>query len=782
MKTITFEGVDHEFPDEFTQPQISYALSLDKLKRHMTDTQSQGLSQGVKNSIDASSVALDSQTRKGFTKAQTGTPLTTAMFPRTAQVDATGKGSAPLAYLHDVASIPGRALASLPEARRGGIEGLMHGMTDINGNSITGGILRSPSTAFMAGTAPLTGGMSLLAGSALAGGVGAVDNQVNNYSQGQKVDPAQALQDAAMYTAGGYGLGKVAQAAGPLVKKGLSYLGDKALQSFEAPALKTILSKLGYDPSIVQNALPFEAKIGDVAGAANRVAKEMKSVDILHLPEKAYIKTQEGLKKYGNAIGDVGDMASKNGVQANIGSAINDFYKDFHTGLAEKGIGVSNLDAMDAQFMPKVDAMVKSLGADAYGNVPLDKGMAFKVALQEMVNNYDKSANLPFMQDAAKKLSNNVIEIIRTSDPTYGPKIIELYKPFSTLKKYEPMINSAYESATGASARGENGLSVPLLTKHSAVKSGLNIALNPKRWATGLSDRLTEAAANFKQLDQIAPGIDFTKTIPRTSTMEMAQTMNRDKFGGSRPNDGEIGSRGPVEPRPPFTPAPPTYVPRQGSTQSPFGTPTQESPAQFDPLEAMNPRNRSQAPQVGQGSIEDLAPPEMAQARQQAGQDAAEAYIRQDRPARISQPTPPAQQPTFRIVTPTEAALKPRQPVGDIPSNFPQPYIENPKVAQVLDEAQGRRGLTGETDKIKALKVELKNATTKESKQKILAKLRDENYRIPLGDLPTESSIPNMDKIKKLKDMLATAKTKADKQDLMRQLRSENYKIPLGNQ
>lgn len=165
-----------------------------------------------------------------------------------------------------------------------------------------------------------------------------------------------------------------------------------------------------------------------------------------------------------------------------------------------------------------------------------------------------------------------------------------------------------------------------------------------------------------------------------------------------------------------------------------FGDKAPEAPAQFDPLEAMNPRNRTQTPQVGQGSIEDLAPPEMAQARQQAGQDAREAYVRQDRPARISQPTAPAQQPTFRTVTPTEAALKPRQPVGDIPSNFPQPYIENPKVAQVLDEVQGRRGLTGETDKIKALKVELKNATTKEAKQKILAKMRDENYRTPLGN------------------------------------------------
>lgn len=213
-----------------------------------------------------------------------------------------------------------------------------------------------------------------------------------------------------------------------------------------------------------------------------------------------------------------------------------------------------------------------------------------------------------------------------------------------------------------------------------------------------------------------------------------------------------------------------------------FGTPTPKSSAQFDPLEAMNPRNRTQAPQVGQGSIEDLAPPEMAQARQQAGQDAREAFIRQGREARQAQPTPPQQQPTFRTITPTEAVLKPRQPVGDIPSNFPQPYIENPKVASVLDEVQGRRGLTGETDKIKALKVELKKATTKEAKQKILAKMRDENYRTPLGDLPTEPSIPNMDKIKKLKDMLATAKTKADKQDLMRQLRAENYKIPLGNQ
>jgi hypothetical protein len=105
--------------------------------------------------------------------------------------------------------------------------------------------------------------------------------------------------------------------------------------------------------------------------------------------------------------------------------------------------------------------------------------------------------------------------------------------------------------------------------------------------------------------------------------------------------------------RPALGEQPPTYVPREGSIESPFGQPTPPAKPQFDPLEALDPRNRQSLPE-GQGSIEDMAPPEMAQARQQDAQAAREAFVRQDRERQIGKVPLPVEQPLgdpqFRVI------------------------------------------------------------------------------------------------------------------------------------
>jgi hypothetical protein len=205
-------------------------------------------------------------------------------------------------------------------------------------------------------------------------------------------------------------------------------------------------------------------------------------------------------------------------------------------------------------------------------------------------------------------------------------------------------------------------------------------------------------------------------------------------------------------------------------------------PAQFDPLEMMNPRNRQSLPQ-GQGSIEDMAPPQMAQARQQAEQSSREAFIRQGRERALDippKPTSPAfETPGVKVIPRPPRTLEPRRSVGGRPSNFPPQYVESAKFATVLNAVPGRRALTSETDIIKSLKKELKSATTKEAKKRVRAKLRAENYRTPLGDLPPDPKIADMEKIKALKKAFDEAQTKADKKAIMKLIREENYKIPL---
>jgi hypothetical protein len=178
-----------------------------------------------------------------------------------------------------------------------------------------------------------------------------------------------------------------------------------------------------------------------------------------------------------------------------------------------------------------------------------------------------------------------------------------------------------------------------------------------------------------------------------------------------------------------------------------------------------------------------MAPPQMAQARQQAEQSSREAFIRQGRERALDippKPTSPAfETPGVKVIPRPPRTLEPRRSVGGRPSNFPPQYVESAKFATVLNAVPGRRALTSETDIIKSLKKELKSATTKEAKKRVRAKLRAENYRTPLGDLPPDPKIADMEKIKALKKAFDEAQTKADKKAIMKLIREENYKIPL---
>jgi hypothetical protein len=86
-----------------------------------------------------------------------------------------------------------------------------------------------------------------------------------------------------------------------------------------------------------------------------------------------------------------------------------------------------------------------------------------------------------------------------------------------------------------------------------------------------------------------------------------------------------------------------------------FGEPTTQ-PEQSPDLagwDALDPRKQPLQPRTGTGSLEDMAPPEMAQGRQQAAQASREAFIRQGRERALDipgKPFEPGQGPQLKVM------------------------------------------------------------------------------------------------------------------------------------
>lgn len=512
--------------------------------------------------------------------------------------------------------------------------------------------------------------------------------------------------------------------------------------------------------------------------------------------DKAYEKSAELSKQLGNEVVGIIEQGKNEGKTVDGLALIDNLKSKFKNGPIETKEGIRILEPASQKFLDKAEKLIKRMSQDGDGRLSVKQGHAVKQWAQKQADYPGKALaqGLPLTAeaDAAGLTAADLGHEFRVAVESKVPEVKDLN---ARLAKIIP----AKQAAGWKQAVRERQELVPLkalvaVTADIAASKGAALGLLAinTAWKSG---RISQTMYNL--------GAKLIKAGSAAEKVRIESAMEKAVSKGIISNDEIEALKSQLEPgKQPFLPSitgeneltprspqgrfaldkPETFVPRLGSTESPFGKPTPEAPTQFDPLEAMNPRNSQSLPQ-GQGSLEDMAPAEMAQSRQQAEQASREAFIRQGRERGIGLPAKPfvePQKPSFKIVTPTEAVLPRRRPIGDIPSNFPHPYIESEAFKKVLNKTSGRRQLSLDADRIQTLKEALSRATTKEQKQELLKLLRAENNAIPLKDLaeaPVESVTPEI--MKELKARLKANISKSEKQEILKILRDENYKTPL---
>lgn len=171
------------------------------------------------------------------------------------------------------------------------------------------------------------------------------------------------------------------------------------------------------------------------------------------------------------------------------------------------------------------------------------------------------------------------------------------------------------------------------------------------------------------------------------------------------------------------------YSGYQGDFPSWKVKPPAAEPVPFDPMEGMYPGS-VQEPAQGIPGIEGMISPEDQAAKAQQAWETQQALARQDRPVRV--PQAQEQPGGVQVLSPTEVGLRPRTPKRAVqPNGFPS-NLESPAVAKVLNES-GRRPIVPNQARIDRLMDALKRAKTKESREKLQALLREENYRFKKG-------------------------------------------------
>lgn len=249
-----------------------------------------------------------------------GPSIPSMLFPR--QMAAQARGATPQqefgSYAMDVASIPGRAIASIPDAITGGGEGFRKSLGKIEGDSFLGDVVRNPGTA----ATVATGGLGLIP--AVAVGVGS--NLIDKASQEKPISPIGTGAEIV----GSLALGKAGE-------KVAGYLSDKIVQ-------KAAQYASGKAWNIVKSVIPdAEKNLGDnqylfkkynitgnnaeeVSANINKIVKNKEGVRNSEADLHKTMNMPEGIKTDIAAPTDA-DLNSLQRIKANIdqnSSIIND--------------------------------------------------------------------------------------------------------------------------------------------------------------------------------------------------------------------------------------------------------------------------------------------------------------------------------------------------------------------------------------------------------------------------------------------------------------------------
>jgi hypothetical protein len=382
--------------------------------------------------------------------------------------------------------------------------------------------------------------------------------------------------------------------------------------------------------------------------------------------EKAYEKSAALSKQLGNEVVGLIDNAKNEGKTID-GLALIDNLKSKNTsGAIETKEGIRLLEPASKRILDQAEKIIKKMSLDGDGRLNVKQANAVKQWLQKKAD-YPGQAlaqglTLTAEADAAGLTAADLGHEFRTAIESKVPEVKDLNArlakviPAKQAAGWKQAVRDRQELvplkalvAVTADIAASKGAALGLLAMNTAWKSG-----RISQTMYNLGSKLIKAG-NVAEKTKIETAMEKAVSKGMISNDEIEALKSQLEIG-KRPFLPSITEPNELAPRsrsgrPVLGEQPPTYVPRQGSTESPFGKP--QPPAPIDPelagWEALDPRNRQALPE-GQGSIEDMAPPEMAQARQKDAQEAIDAYIRQDRPPRPTSPLKPAQQPELRVI------------------------------------------------------------------------------------------------------------------------------------
>lgn len=471
--------------------------------------------------------------------------------------------------------------------------------------------------------------------------------------------------------------GTIQDAISPTPLAGAAFkLGGKTLNltadAAKMGATKAILSH--YSPPRLAAYAQKIGTFGNEADAIKAVSEKLKQDDLLYTPGKANFNLRKAKNDIGSQVGQTIQEAKAKDINVNPQAVIDKYSALKDAALAESGKGVGTYKDFARDVLPEIQGMIDDLKPNELGQVSIDKGVAFRQALQDMVKKWDGTTNAPLIQQVAKDLQGSMNQEIMKSDKVLGPKLAGLNQKFSDLSNAETLIDPAYKKAIGNTVAGKSGSFLQNVA--GIIKHPIDAAGDPMQALMKLNPRKAEAIANAgnKVSGIQIPQVDF----PGVSQAELDALRSPPASGGLPPR--QTTGR-------PMLNKPPSYTEGVPVPASPFGRPALPKPA--DPMAGLF--GTPSEPGPGVPGVEGMMHPHDIAAKAAAAQADREAMIRQPREAFTQQQARPvslSEKPESGgvvILGNSEVQLPPRRPRGNVQSNFPPKYTESPQVAAVLD-------------------------------------------------------------------------------------------------
>lgn len=296
---------------------------------------------------------------------------------------------------------------------------------------------------------------------------------------------------------------KLAGKAGTLAEKTAVNAAERSiLEKYSMAQAKELAPAMGSGKEIqtveeAQKAIPNATKI---------VADKLREHDLLYNPGKANFNLNRDLNKYGQDIGaTVKEMAGRD-VSVDLQDVFDKYTADRINATKTTGKGIGTLDDFQTKVVPKIQSMIDAL-KDGSGKVGVDKAVAFRQELQDMVKNWGQGeGGGPLIQQVAKEMQYRANQAIAGADKS-GPKLAAMNEKYSDLKNLQPLIEDAYSRGFGRAAVGRDVRPLPYTregivnrlweTAGSPVKSLMNAK---PQWADALANRInTPQGLNIPQ-------------------------------------------------------------------------------------------------------------------------------------------------------------------------------------------------------------------------------------------------------------------------------------------